>query len=55
MKMFVKFFVIVAYILAVLGGIGYTWYDGAYVIAAAIIVLALMAFPVFKRFFDEFI
>lgn len=36
-----------------IGGFGYACYSGAYVIAAAVLVLAVMAFPTIKKVFKE--
>lgn len=36
-----------------IGGVGYAIYCKAYVIAVAVIVLAAMAFPVFKKHWNN--
>lgn len=48
------FFTIFLYIIAVIGGIGYSIYDGNYIIAAAIAVCAVLAFPKVKEIFNRF-
>ena len=52
-KKFGYFFGICAYALGSLGGFGYAIYCKAYLIAVAIIVLAAMAFPTLKKFFNK--
>lgn len=47
---FILFF---AYIVGAIGGFGYAIYSHAYVIAAAVVVLAVMAFPTFKNCIKE--
>ena len=42
-----------AYIMGSIGGVGYALYRKAYVIAFAVIVLAAMAFPVFKKHWNN--
>lgn len=44
-------FVLFLYILGSIGGFGYACYSGAYVIAVAVAVLAVMAFPTAKKYF----
>ena len=44
-----KLLAMAAYILGAIGGFGYAIYSHAYLIAAAIIVLAVMAFPAFRK------
>lgn len=41
------------YAMGSIGGFGYACYSGAYVIAAAVLVLAVMAFPTIKKVFKE--
>lgn len=52
-KKFGYFFGICAYALGSLGGFGYAIYCKAYLIAVVIIVLAAMAFPTLKKFFNK--
>lgn len=47
------FFSICAYALGAIGGFGYAIYCKAYLIAIAIVVLAAMAFPILKKFFNK--
>lgn len=44
-----KLLAMAAYILGAIGGFGYCIYSHAYLIAAAIIVLAVMAWPTFRK------
>lgn len=53
LKKFGCFFGLFAYAMGVIGGIGYSIYGGSWVIALAIGVLAGMAFPIAKKFFQE--
>lgn len=48
-----SFIVLALYILGAIGGFGYACYSGAYLIAFAVLVLAVMAFPTAKRVFQE--
>ena len=47
---FILFF---SYIMGAVGGVGYSIYCNAYVIAVAVVVLAAMAFPVFKKHWNN--
>lgn len=40
---------IVAYVVAVIGGIGYTCYLHKYLIAVCIVYLAVLAFPTWRK------
>jgi hypothetical protein len=42
-----------AYIMGSIGGVGYSIYCKAYVIAVAVVVLAAMAFPAFKKHWNN--
>lgn len=44
---------ICAYVLATIGGVGYSIYGGSWPIAIAIVVLGVMAFPEFKNALKE--
>lgn len=44
-----SFFKIIAYVLGLIGGLGWTIYSKGYVIAICVAVLGLMAFPEFKN------
>ena len=46
---FGNFFVLCAYVLGAIGGFGYALYSKAYLIAACIVILAVMAFPKAKE------
>ncbi len=46
-------FILMLYAMGSIGGFGYACYSGAYVIAFAVLVLAVMAFPTAKRVFQE--
>lgn len=52
-KGFFNFFILALYILGAIGGFGYACYSGAYLIAFAVLVLAILAFPTAKRIFKE--
>lgn len=43
------------YAMGVIGGIGYSIYAGAWVIAVAVLVLGVMAFPTAKVFYEELV
>lgn len=46
-------FLLMAYLMGTIGGIGYACFSKAYVIAAAVAVLAVMAFPKAKEIFEK--
>lgn len=46
-------FILMLYAMGSIGGFGYACYSGAYLIAFAVLVLAVMAFPTAKRIFQE--
>lgn len=46
---FPAFFGLCAYVLGAIGGFGYALYSKAYLIAACIVILAVMAFPKAKE------
>jgi len=48
-------FMLMAYTMGSIGGFGYAIYSKAYVIAVAILLLAWMAFPKAKEFFEKWI
>ena len=52
-KGFFYMFALMAYMMGAIGGFGYACYNHAYVIALAVLVLAVMAFPTAKRYFDK--
>ena len=49
------FFALWAYILGSIGGFGYALYSKAYLIAICILVLAILAFPTAKSYFQKLI
>ena len=53
LKGLLQFITLALYILGAIGGFGYACYSGAYLMAAAVLVLAIMAFPTAKRIFQE--
>ena len=53
MKKYVYFFGLFAYAVGTIGGIGYACYSKAWFIAACVAVLAVMAFPKAKEFFEQ--
>ena len=53
MKKILYFLALFLYGLGTIGGIGYAIYSGAWVIAIAVVVLAVMAFPTAKWFFNQ--
>lgn len=44
-KEFFSFLILALYILGAIGGFGYAVYSGAYLIAVAVVALAVMAWP----------
>lgn len=53
LKGLLQFITLALYVLGAIGGFGYACYSGAYLIAVAVLVLAVMAFPTAKRVFQE--
>lgn len=53
LKGLLQFITLALYVLGAIGGFGYACYSGAYLIAAAVLALAVMAFPTAKRIFKE--
>lgn len=51
MKKIISFLLVCAYILGVLGALGYTLYSGAFLIAVCVVVVAWMAWPQFVEQF----
>lgn len=47
----IGFFEICAYVLGAVGGFGWSMYGGGYLVALAVLVLAVMAFPEARRAF----
>lgn len=53
MKKFFYLLELMLYVMGTIGGFGYCCYSHAYVIAVAVAVLGVMAFPEAKRAFNE--
>ena len=53
LKGLLQFITLALYVLGAIGGFGYACYSGAYLIAVAVLALAVMAFPTAKRIFKE--
>ncbi len=52
-KQILRMVILMAYALGAIGGTGYALYCRAYVIAIAVVVLAVLAFPVVKKIFQD--
>ena len=52
-KQILRLVILMAYAMGAIGGTGYTTYSSAYVIAAAVVVLAVLAFPVVRKIFQD--
>lgn len=52
-KQILRLVILMAYALGAIGGTGYALYSRAYLIAIAVVVLALLAFPVVKKIFQD--
>ena len=50
---FLAFFCLCAYVLGAIGGFGYALYSKAYLITVCIVVLAVMAFPKAKEWWNK--
>lgn len=53
MRKFISFFGLFLYIIGTIDGIGYCLYSHAYIIAIAVAVLAVMAFPIAQNMFKN--
>jgi len=53
MKKFLYLVILFAYIMGTIGGIGYTLYIGEYVIAVAVAVVGVLAFPTAKYIYHK--
>lgn len=53
LKGIISMFLLMLYAMGSIGGFGYAMYCKAYLIAVAVLVLAVMAFPTAKRIFKE--
>lgn len=54
-KGFIYFALICLYILGAIGGIGFAYYNHAYLIAIGVAIVALMAFPYIKGVFKKMV
>ena len=52
-KQILRMVILMAYVMGAVGGTGYALYCHAYVIAIAVVVLAVLAFPVVKKIFQD--
>ena len=52
-KQILRMVILIAYVMGAIGGTGYALYCRAYVIAIAVVVLAVLAFPVVKKIFQD--
>ena len=52
-KQILRLVILMAYAMGAIGGTGYALYSRAYLIAIAVVVLALLAFPVVKKIFQD--
>jgi uncharacterized membrane protein len=53
LKKFGCFLGLCFYALGSIGGLGYCLYSGAWLIAIAVVILGIMAFPTAKKLFKE--
>ena len=53
MRKYICLVLLFLYVMGTIGGIGYACYSGAWVIAVAVLVLGVMAFPTAKKLYDE--
>ena len=53
LKGIISMFLLMLYAMGSIGGFGYAMYCKAYFIAACIVVLAAMAFPLAKKYLNE--
>lgn len=54
-KGFICFVLIALYVLGSIGGLGYTLYNKAYVIAVGVLAVVIMAFPYIKGVFKKMV
>lgn len=52
-KQILRLVVLMAYAMGAIGGTGYALYSRAYLIAIAVVVLAVLAFPVVRKIFQD--
>ena len=53
MKKYIYLIILFAYVMGIIGGIGYALYSGAWVIAVAVAILGAMAFPTAKEIYKK--
>ena len=53
LKGIISMFLLMLYAMGTIGGFGYAMYCKAYVIAAAVLIVAVMAFPTIRKVFKE--
>lgn len=53
LKGIISMFLLMLYAMGSIGGFGYAMYCKAYVIAAAVLIVAVMAFPTIRKVFKE--
>ena len=53
LKGIMSMFLLMLYAMGSIGGFGYAMYCKAYVIAAAVLIVAVMAFPTIRKAFKE--
>ena len=53
LKGLISMFLLMLYAMGSIGGFGYAMYCKAYVIAAAVLIVAAMAFPTIRKVFKE--
>ena len=52
-KQILRLVILMAYAMGAIGGTGYALYSRAYLIAIAVVVLAVLAFPVVRKIFQD--
>lgn len=52
-KQILRLVILMAYAMGAIGGTGYALYSRAYLIAIAVVVLAVLAFPVVWKIFQD--
>ena len=53
MKKYLYLIILFAYVMGIIGGIGYALYSGAWVIAVSVAILGAMAFPTAKEIYKK--
>lgn len=54
-KYFRDFAILLCYLVALIGGVGYTVYNKAYVVTVAVVMLGVIAFPQLKKAWQNLI